>query len=45
MEKSFFMTKKDIERNDLLLKVKEKTIRQMKAAELLGQLNSEPGSH
>ena len=36
MGKSFFMTEKDMERNNLLLKAKEKRIKQVKAAELLG---------
>lgn len=36
MEKLFFMTEKDIERNNLLLKAKEKSIKQVKAAQLLG---------
>lgn len=36
MEKSFIMTKKDIERNNLLLRASEKSMKQVKAAQLLG---------
>ncbi len=36
MGKSFFMKEKDMERNNLLLKDKEKRIKQVKSAELLG---------
>lgn len=36
MEKSFVMTEKDIERNNLLLKASEKSVKQVKAAQLLG---------
>ena len=36
MEKSFIMTEKDIEHNNLLLKATEKSIKQVKAAQLLG---------
>jgi transposase len=36
MEKSFIMTEKDIDRNNLLLKASEKSMKQVKAAQLLG---------